>query len=318
MNSNNSEKEIDVIDLGKGLTTLTYSIASKVVNFSRFIKKNILILIGIIIIGGSAGFGLQEYFAKYNSYVIVSSNFESVDYLYNTVDLLNSKIKQKDKKFLEAIGIKDYQQISKVKVEPIIDVYKFITNNPQNFEMIKLLSENGDAQATLKDLVTSKNYSTHQITLTTNDDAVSSKVIKAILEYLNNNKYHNDLRLTTIRNIDIKIASNQQVILQIDQILKDFSNSTKDSQNKSDKLVYYNDNMQLNDIITTRNNLVGEQGALRLEKESYDKFIKDKSTTLNIKDSTSVFSKLMVLLPAILLGLFFVLHLLIYMSKKVR
>jgi hypothetical protein len=318
MDSKNTEKEIDIIDLGKSISSFIYNSANNIVQLFKFLKRKALVIFVILVGGFAAGYGLDEFSTKYKSQVIVSSNFESVDYLYNTVALINSKIKQNDKKFLQKIGIKNTNQIISLEVEPIIDVYKFVTNNPQNFEMIKLFSESGDAQSTIKDLVTSKNYSSHQILLTTDTNQFSDQTIKSILKYLNSNKYYNDLRIATLKNIDFKLASNQQMIGQIDQILQDFSKNTQNNSKSGDKLVYYNDNTQLNDIITTRNNLVITQGSLEIEKAAYDKFIKDTSTSLNIKDTKSITSKLKIVVPALALCIYFFALVLVALSKKAR
>lgn len=316
MESNNIEKEIDIADLGKSINSFVYALARGVLTFFAFLRRKAIVLILILIIGFSAGFGLDKLFTKYESQVIVTSNFESVDYLYNTVTLINSKIRQKDTKFLEKIGIKHTEAISSVEIEPIMDVYKFVTNNPQNFEMIKLFSESGDAQTTIKDLVTSKNYSSHQIVLTTNQIEYSEDVIQSILSYLNSNTYYNGLRTANIKNIEFKLVANEKMINQIDQILADFSENTQKNSQKGDKLVYYNDNTQLNDIINTRNSLVVTQGELEIEKALYDKFIKETSVSLNIKDSKSVTSKLKLVVPILFLAIYLLSIIIIILAKK--
>lgn len=316
MESKNIEKEIEIADLSHNLIQFFYRSANRLIQFYFFIKKRIIIIVSFIVVGFFIGFSADNYSKKYESQVIVTSNFESVDYLYNTVELINSKIKQRDKAFLKKIGVKNSEKIINIKVEPILDVYKFITQNTQNFEMIKLLSESGDTQTTIKDLVTSKNYSSHEISLITNDDKISDGVIKSVLKYLNSNTYYENIRKVTLRNIDFRLASNQQMINQIDQILIDFSDNTKNSGKSGDKLVYYNDNMQLNDIINTRNNLVVEQGTLQLEKESYDKYIKDKSTSLNILDSKSIVSKMKWIIPLIFLIFYLFVNLVSFLANK--
>lgn len=313
---NRIDKEVDVIDLGKGIKSFIYSCSNGLLEFYFFIKRKLVIISLLVIISFGIGYSLDKLFQKFQSFVIVSANFESSEYLYNSIDLINSKVKQKDAKFFKKIGIKDYEHIVSIEVDPVIDVYHFISLNPQNFEMIKLLSENGDAQSTIKDLTTSKNYSAHQIKLVTDDDGISQGVIQNILKYLNSNQYHDNLRLATIKNIDFRIESNKQMIAQIDKIVEEFSKSNQESSKVSDKLVYYNDNMQLNDIIATRNELVIQQGNLILDKEAFSKFIKEKSATLNISDSKSITAKLKIILPALALFIFFFSRMIIILANK--
>jgi hypothetical protein len=50
--------------------------------------------------------------------------------------------------------------------------------------------------------------------------------------------------------------------MQIDAVLNGFSSSVNRNQ-QSDKLVYYNENTQLNDVIKTKEALIYRQGVLR-------------------------------------------------------
>ncbi|MCB9425816.1 MAG: hypothetical protein H6584_02130 [Flavobacteriales bacterium] len=317
MSVNSSEKEVDVLDIGKSLKSLVFGFAKMIVDVLTFLKKKAIILIAIIVVGGGVGYLIDEKFPKYESQVIVAANFESIDYLYNTIELINSKIKEKDTVYLKEVGITNHKEVKKISIEPVIDVYDFISKNPQNFEMIQLLSESGDAQSTIKDITTSKNYSSHQITLITSNKEISKGIIQSLLLYLNNNKFHEELRQVTIKNLDYQLQSNEEMIDQIDEILKGFS-LEKQQGRSSDKLVYYNDNMQLNEIINTRNNLVVEQGKIRVQKQYFDRFIKEKSTSLNIKNTKGLSSKLKLVFPLIGLTLFLVMSLILSWAKKVE
>lgn len=317
MSVNSSEKEVDVLDIGKSLKNLVFGFARMIVDVLTFLKKKTIILIAIVVVGGGVGYLIDEYSPKYESQVIVAANFESIDYLYNTIELINSKIKEKDTVYLKGVGITNHKEVKKISIEPVIDVYDFISKNPQNFEMIQLLSESGDAQSTIKDITTSKNYASHQITLITSNKEISKGIIQSLLLYLNNNKFHEELRQVTIKNLDYQLQSNEEMIDQIDEILKGFS-LEKQQGRSSDKLVYYNDNMQLNEMINTRNNLVVEQGKIRVQKQYFDRFIKEKSTSLNVKNTKSITSKLKLVLPALGIALFLAMSLILTWAKKVE
>jgi hypothetical protein len=40
--------------------------------------------------------------------------------------------------------------ITKISIEPIVDVYKLISNNEQNFELLELMAQNGGLKQSLK------------------------------------------------------------------------------------------------------------------------------------------------------------------------
>ena len=99
------------------------------------------------------------------------------------------------------------------------------------------------------------------------------------------------------------MAENDSIISQINGFLNAFKNTTNGSQ-KSDKLVYYNENSQLNDVIKTKDELIKEQGGHRLELVNLDKVIKDNSITANIKNEDLVNGKLKFVLPLLLVFCF--------------
>ena len=74
----------------------------------------------------------------------------------------------------------------KIKIEPIIDIYNFVasnnakdntTQNSQNFELIKLLSEGGDVNKVIAGKITSKNYGRHALQISSNTTISNKEVI---------------------------------------------------------------------------------------------------------------------------------------------
>ena len=59
-------------------------------------------------------------------------------------------------KYLD-LGFKNIKKLGSIKIEPIIDIYKFIDGNPENFDLIKLMAEEGDITKIMEGDITSKN-----------------------------------------------------------------------------------------------------------------------------------------------------------------
>jgi uncharacterized protein YneF (UPF0154 family) len=302
--SNKDNQEIDLSEISKKIGNFFDGISTMVFRGFLFFKRNIIWIGILFIVGAVLGFYMDKNTKIYDNELIVCPNFSSTDYLYAKIELINSKIADNDTLFLkEVVGLKNANNFLRIEVIPITDVYKFIDNKAQNFELIKLLAEDGDIKKIVTESLTSKNYPYHLITFTTLDKTTDAKTVQPLLNYLNSSDYYKVVQKAYLNNIAIKMTQNDSIIAQIDGFLNAFSKTTNGSQ-KSDKLVYYNENSQLGDIIKTKDALVSEQGARRLELVNYDKIVKDNSITLNIKNNKSTNGKMKLILPFLFIFLF--------------
>ena len=249
------------------------------------------------VVGVVLGVYMDKTGVSYSNQIIISPNFGSVDYLYAKVDLINSKINERDTVFLkEQVGIKETKKLQRIKIEPISDVYKFIENKPENFEMLKVMAEDGDIKKIIEEKTTSKNYPYHIISFNTQKATSTDKTVQPIMDYLNNSDYYKKIQKEYLKNVEIKIKQNDTIITQINSVLNNFSSVASGVQ-RSDKLVYYNENTQLNDVIKTKDELVKEQGAHRIDMINLDKIVKEISATINVVDTKSLNGKMKLILP---------------------
>lgn len=300
---NNDNQEIDLSQISKKIGSFFENISTGIFKGILFIKRNIVPIAVLFIIGVGIGFYLDKKIKSFENEIIVTPNFGSVDYLYSKVNLLQSKIEENDTVFLKNIGIKDVKKLRNIDIRPINDVYKFIDNKAGNFELIKLMAEDGDIKKIIVDPVTSKNYPYHQITYKTSKLTSEDKTLKPILDFLNDTDYYKKVQKEYVNNVKVKIVQNDSIISQINGVLNSFSNAVNGSQ-RNDKLIYYNENTQLNDVIKTKNDLISEQGIQRIALVNLDKVIKDNSSTINIKNTDSVNGKLKIVLPILFIFLF--------------
>jgi hypothetical protein len=304
--NNMDNQEIDLSQISKKIGNFFEGISNKIFHFILYIKKNIIVIGILFVIGAGLGWYLDKASKSYDNQIIVIPNFSSMDYLYSRITLINSKIKEGDTLFLKnVVGIKNTKKFNKIEIEPITDVYKFIANNPVNFEFIKLLAEDGDMKKIVDDKLTSKNYIFHNISFSTSKLTNSEETVQPILNYLNDSDYYSKVQKEYVSNINKKMIENDSIIGQINGILNSFSKTTNGSQ-KSDKLVYYNENTQLNDVIKSKNEFIAEQGSLRLQLIDTDKIIKETSSTINIKNTEFINGKRKFIVPVIFVLLFLV------------
>lgn len=305
---NTDNQELDLSQISRKIGGFFESISNSLFRGILFLKRNI-VWVGILFIAGAGlGFYLDKSIKIYDNQMIVMPNFGSTDYMYSKIELINSKIKEGDTVFLkETVGLKNPKKLKGIEVSPIIDVYKFVENKTQNFDLIRLMSEDGDIKKVINESITSKNYPYHLIKFSTLDLASNEGTVKPILDYLNDSNYYKLIQKEYVNNVKIKMVENDSIIGQINGFLNTF-NTTVNSSQKSDKLVYYNENSQLDEVIKTKDVLVNEQGRHRLDLVSLDKIIKENSVTLNVKNTKMINGKMKLFLPVLFIFLFVVVN----------
>ena len=321
MSTNSQEQEIDLSQIGNTISKGAKKVINKCFDLLFFIQKKFLIVLTLFFIGGGLGFYLDKSSSKYSSEIVVTPNFNSVDYLYSKIELIDSKLNEGDNLFLNQIGILKTKNIISIKIEPVIDIYTFVnkspvventTQNTQNFELMKLFAENEDINKVIKDKITSKNYSNHKITVVTLDKTIENEVVKPILKYLNSDNYLNKLLGITKENTLVKMKKNEEQILQIDKLINQITANLSTIKNNSN-LIYNNENNEINALFTLKNNLLNEIANQKVELEKIKLYIKDLSITTNQMNTSGANNKMKFILPL----LFVLFYLLGYWFSKV-
>lgn len=302
--TNNAEnQEINLTHVSRKVKGYFSSINDSFFDGILFIKKNIIVIAILVIAGAGLGYYLDKDQEYYETKIFLKPNFGSTEYLYGEIKNLNSKIYNDE--FKQATGINADKSLKKFKIEPVIDIYNFIDNpakeidvNDRNYQLFKLISENGDMEKMLKDEVTSKNYKLHLLTVTTNKE-ISENNIKPILEYLNANPYYKTLQAEYVKNLDAKIAANDTLIKQIDAILNSAPKGTGAGAN-----LVLNDNAGLHEVVKQKERLLQEQGRNNIDKVNFTQIIKESSIILNGPDSSFISGNMKLIIPFVLFLLF--------------
>jgi uncharacterized membrane protein affecting hemolysin expression len=298
------DQEIDLRDISRKAGTYVGKFKGSVFNFIQFVLRNIVIFAILLVVGVGLGYYLDKK-KIYQNEIIVTPNFNSVDYLYSKVALINSKIKSGDTVFLKSIGIQDTKNFRKIEIEPIVDAYKFVNNNEQNFDLLKLMAEDGDIRKILLEEATSKNYITHRITFKTTKLTDNAKTVEPLMNFFNDSDHFKKIQNEFVANVQLKMQLNDSIIAQIDGLLNEFSSGVRNSGAKNDKLVYYNENTQLNDVIETKEKLIVEQGELRIATVTIDQIVKEISSVINIHKKPAV--GMILIVPVVMILLFILL-----------
>ena len=298
---NNEDQEIDLVVISKKISNFFNGINTSIFRAIQFFIRNWIIVLILILAGFGLGWFLDKTQKTYDNQIIVQPNFGSVDYLYAKVDLIQSKILTNDTAFFKSIGISQKPTLSKISIEPIVDVFKFVNNNEQNLEVLKLITNNGDLKSVIKETTTSKNYPFYIISFSTKGLSKDGIYANALLNYINSSKYYIDVQKVSLLNIKEKIKKNEEIISQIDAVLNKVPVSGSSSH---DKLVYYNETTQLNDLVKTKDGLIRENANYKIDLITSDKIVKESSVTTNMENTESVKGKLKIILPILLVFVF--------------
>jgi hypothetical protein len=315
-NKNIEDQEIDLAQISEKIGGFFQRLNTLLFKCIRFAVKNIVIIAILLVIGFGFGLFLDKTDKTFDHQIIVQPNFNSTDYLYSKIDLLTSKIKEGDTVFLKSVGFGKSIKLTNIQIKPVIDIYKFInTSSEKNFELLKLMAEDGDIKKILEEKATSKNYTYHKISFSTKSIISAKEVISPLLKFLNTSDFYTKIQKETVNNVYLKIKANEVIINQIDGFLDGFTSKINNST-KSNSLIYYNENTQLNDAIQTKDKLISEQGYLRVELVSLDKIVKESSSTINIENTKSINGKLKFILPILFIFIFISIHFFINFYKK--
>ncbi|NMH28394.1 hypothetical protein [Flavobacterium silvaticum] len=294
--------EIDLSIIRDKVNSLFDGVKSAIFRFVQYLFKNI-VWIGVLFLAGIAlGWFMDRGPKIYESQVIVAPHFGSADYMYSKLELLQSKIRENDTVFLAGLGIKNPTKLAEVKAEPIIDIYNFINRSNSNFDMIKLMAEDADMKKIIEDPVTSKNYDFQLITITTANKTNQDLSIQPILNFLNSSAYFAKIQKEYIKNLELKIKTNEQTIGQINGILDNLG--SKNGQNLSSQ-VNISQNNQLNDVLQTKYKLIEDIGNLQVALVQNQRIIKESAITLNIKKAKGILGQMKFMLPFVFVLLFF-------------
>jgi hypothetical protein len=311
-----SDSEIDIFQITSKLKKGFEKLNTLFFHCIQFFVNQWKVVLALLIIGFGLGLFLDKNNKLYTNEITVIPNFGSVDYLYAKINLIQSKINAGDIVFLQnEIGLSQPEDLIKIEIKPIADVYKFIEDKERNFELIKLMAEVGEVKKVLEDNITSKNYTYHTIAVVTNGTTNEKKLITPLLNYLNQSEYFTAMQKVGLANLKQDIAQNDTIIQQINGVLNGFSANVK-SALKNDKLMYYNENTQLNDVIKTKQELLYIQGLNRLKLINFQNTIKEITFTLNSDTSKAVNGVMKFVLPIVLVLFFVFIHLFIRFYQK--
>lgn len=302
------------VDLNFFFKRINLLIRKSILNVFRainFLFKNWIKILFIGIIGIAYGYYSDISATKiYKNEGIVIPNFGSVDYLYGTIDELNTRIKRKDTVFLKNILGNNYKALRKVDIEAVADVNHIVTSRDQ-IDIYRVLYQNKDFEEFASNAAINKNFKYHRINFTIKGEGISQQVIKDILDYWNNNEHFKDYEKIYVKNTELEIAERQKMITQVDSIINSLGvNRVHEGAGIN---ISNNGNMHL--LLTEKSNLLEQLREAEIKLSDYSSPIKlvYMDYEVEIKGLPSIIKY-----PIILIGLFSLFFFLRYLYRQAR
>ncbi|SEL83549.1 hypothetical protein SAMN04488008_10616 [Maribacter orientalis] len=316
----NSSDEIDLGQLfhliGKGFN----AIFRFFLRVFLYLKKNIFILIGLVILGLVIGYGLNKIISKrLKIEVIVKPQLESKNYLYDVINEVQSNISAKDSVFFKSIGIEkiDFSGLEVTISRVVEDV-----NSESDIKYLELLQsfENTDA---ISDIVRAelqnKSSFNHQITFYYKNAEFGKDFVNKILEYINSSKYYNGILEVYRSNAAYRIKEDEYLLKQVDEIISNYTNSlaSKSNNTVSERIVLDNqEQVNIADIFEYKTGLIRDIETKKLELIERTEPVSIINLGQPQEEHKSFFGKNIVLIPFIFILVFFIISILLFLNKK--
>ncbi|MFK7813229.1 MAG: hypothetical protein AB8B59_12085 [Maribacter sp.] len=326
----NNVNASDEIDLGQVLKLLQkglHRLGNFFLRIFIYLRRNILKLVGLIILGLAISFGLSQIISKnLKTDVIVHPNFESKNYLYDVVDEIAANIKSRNESFFSTMDISTADlEGFKIEIEAIEDeedkTDDSILNQVKYLEVLQNFKDESFVIDILRSELSEKSVIDHKITFTYKDFDKGPAAVTKLMTYINTNEYFNELRLVHAENAKSRIEKNSQLIIQVDQLVENYSKALLAEKQKSGSGVVYMEKENALDVPTLlkmKNELLKEIENKKLEVARQT----DVISILNFGKSQEVkktfFTQTYFLIPTLLVLGFLLLSFFQYLSRKAK
>ena len=314
MSTNSQDQEIDLGQIGTGIKNFFNGIVNSIFDFIFFVKKKIVIIGLLFVVGVVLAFLLDPKI--YNHEISVIPNFGSNEYLYQKIEQIDTKLREEDDSFFKELGIKNPKDVVGIEIEAYPAIYNFVNNKEQenNFELIKLMAEDGDIDKIMQGEITSKNYYHHKISIKTKGKLKKEEFITPVLNYLNANPYFEIQQKVYQKNLADKIALNDSLVKQIDNLIVLLSS------NNSSGTISISEKNSIPELVEKKDRLISEKQYLLTNVNIFDKIIKEESSIINIRDYKPLLLNNKILFPLILILVYLISYSLLntYKNQEAR
>ena len=330
MTEKNNDQEIDLSSLFSVvnkkinsslvlLLNILISIFNLFISLLNIIKKNYILLLSAVIIGGLIGYIYQKKFYKpeYKSTLTLFPNFGSTYQLYGNINFYQNLIKEQDleklKNYLN-LDSSDSKSLKSISIEPYTNEILKLKNYRTLLGTADSITAVGFNYNDYIEKIPFDHYSRHVIKLELNSNKVPTQIEGKIIENIENNIFYKNKKETYLENLKIK---KEFVLLSLQKIDTLLFADDKDSQSDNSGTTIVLDENQNQNIDLQ---LFDRYTSLRNELVEINIELNDKKNVINTIDSFSkvgsIVDRNFIILTPLLIFLMSLFLILIYTFNK--
>lgn len=313
--TNNQQEEIDLGYLLNKISQMFKKAVKIFFELIGFVLKFKFIILTLLIIAIAYGYYKDlNSDTVYDNKAIVIPNFESVDYMYAKVEALKAKVQNRDTVFLKQILDTNYRKLRKIELEPIVDLYNFISKSRENIDIFRIFISSQDIGEYLEEYSNSKYYKYHTLNLKIRGEEGAEIIFEKVMDYLNDNEHYSNYGIAHRENLDLQIKEYDNMIKQFDSLIASMSGT---NYNKSNQGVAMFDYTNLHLLFERKRDMMKEKLEAEKKLTDYVDTIKLVGVEYNLETETKLSSKIkypLYVFIAIIL-LFFAQYTLSWLSK---
>ena len=315
-----SSDEIDLGQLFQMIGNGFNRIFNALLRTFLYLKKNAIVLGGLIILGVAIGFGLNQFVdKKKKTEVIVKPNLESKNYLYDVVSEIQANIEAKDASFFKALDISVEDLIgfgitvesASKNVENKIDI--------EYLELLEKFENTNIVSDVVRAEILNKSSLNHRISFYYKDAEKGQENAKKLMSYINSNNYLTELVKTYTENAKERIQKNTVLVKQLDELITNYSKklAQKDNGSNEGRIVLDNEEqLDVKGLFELKNDLIRDTENKKLELQKSAEAISIINFGRPQQVQKAFYGKNIVLFPIILIGMFFLFSFLKYLNGK--
>ncbi|MEO0506204.1 MAG: hypothetical protein AAF090_08640 [Bacteroidota bacterium] len=315
----------DEIDLGQLFQLIGRGFNQLGLGFLRlflYLKKRILIIGGLVILGVAVGYGLNQITEKKKKIeIIVKPNLDSENYLYDVVAEIQSNIKSRDTAFFSSLGIQG-MEISQfmISVSPI-ETDNSSKNDMEYLELLEKFQDNSQFSDVIRTEITKQSALNHRIEFLFKDAKQGIEFAQKVMSYINSSDYFKQLIAISTSNAKTRLKENDVLIKQIDSLILGYTKNLEKNNAgvpEGRLLLDKEESLDITGLLQLKTNLIRNSAQQKVELQKGKEIINVLNFGKPQQVVKSFFGKRLVLLPLILLGIYFAGLFFSFLSKKAK